>query len=78
MTNISKKNIKKIKDSVRSEAGEEDIYTPHLFYFNEIDFIEDQEISKDTTNIMDDSQVGNIILLSNIFLFNVYLIQKLG
>ncbi|XP_060867451.1 uncharacterized protein LOC132942815 [Metopolophium dirhodum] len=36
-----RKELKKIKDSVRSGAGEEDIFTPHLFYFNEIDFIRD-------------------------------------
>jgi len=82
-----RKELKKIKDSVRSGAGEEDIYTPHLFYFNEIDFIRDQEIPRDTISNMDDLQVGNIILLSNIliiiilsniFSFNVYSIQKIG
>jgi len=52
-----RKELKKIKESERSGAGEEDIYTPHLRYFNEIDFIGDQEIPRDTIRNMDDSQV---------------------
>lgn len=64
-----RKEIKKIKDSERSGAGKEEVYTPHLWYFDEIDFIRDQEIPRGTISNMDDTQVGNIILiLSIIFL----------
>lgn len=58
-----RKEVKKIKESTRSGAGEEDVYTPHLWYFNHLDFIRDQEIPRETVSNMDPSRVIKSFLI---------------
>ncbi|XP_050303002.1 uncharacterized protein LOC126740877 [Anthonomus grandis grandis] len=50
-----RRKLKKVIDSERSGAGEEDVYVPHLWYFDLLNFIRDQEIPRKTqTNVEDE------------------------
>lgn len=42
-----RKELKKVKASYRSGTGTDDIYVPSLWYFNELQFLQDQEIPVD-------------------------------
>lgn len=39
-----RRELKKLNDSVKSGAGEEDIYTPSIWYFSYLSFLKDQEV----------------------------------
>ncbi|KAL4083623.1 hypothetical protein QTP88_028939 [Uroleucon formosanum] len=66
MRGCFRKELKKIKDSQRSGAGEEDVYIPHLWYFKNLMFLKDQETPRDGISSIDftddtmDSQVGSL------------------
>lgn len=53
MRGCFRKELKKIKDSQRSGAGEEDIYTPHLWYFKNLIFLKDQETPREGISSID-------------------------
>lgn len=38
-----RKELKKVTDSEKSGAGEDEIYVPHLWYFDLLSFLKDQE-----------------------------------
>ncbi|XP_050310452.1 uncharacterized protein LOC126746316 [Anthonomus grandis grandis] len=53
-----KKELKKVLDSERSGAGEEDIYVPHLWYYDMMNFIRDQETPRNTKSNIEDMQLS--------------------
>ena len=57
LRSVYRKELKKVLDSERSGAGSEDVYAPHLWYFDQLDFIRDQEISRSTQCNMDDTEL---------------------
>ncbi|XP_050302772.1 uncharacterized protein LOC126740687 [Anthonomus grandis grandis] len=54
-----RKELKKVLDSERSGAGEEDIYVPHLWYYDITNFIRDHETPKNTKSNIEDMQVSD-------------------
>lgn len=48
-----RKELKKIKDSQRSGAGEDEVYKPHLWYFDHLVFITDQETPREGISSLD-------------------------
>lgn len=57
-----RKELKKVNDSRKSGAGLEDIYQSHLWYFNEMHFLRDQETpakSRSTLQILPPPKVAN-------------------
>ncbi|KAL4149133.1 hypothetical protein QTP88_003142 [Uroleucon formosanum] len=42
-----RKELKKLKASYKSESGTDDIYVPPLWYYNELNFLQDQEVPVD-------------------------------
>lgn len=61
-----RKELKKVVESEKSGAGE-DIYVPHLWYFELLNFLKDQEIPRRTTSNIDEMQVNLINLLLLLF-----------
>jgi hypothetical protein len=51
---VYKKDLAKINKSIRSGAGENDIYKPTLWYFDILDFLNDQEKVRKSKNTIDD------------------------
>lgn len=52
------RELKKVKSSIRSGVGTNDIYKPNLWYFNELDFLRDQEGQTQGTSTMDDNEIA--------------------
>lgn len=52
-----RRELKKVKLSIKSGVGNDDIYKPNLWYFNELDFLRDQEGQMQGTFTMDDNEV---------------------
>lgn len=51
-----RKELKKVNASQKSGAGADEIYHPHLWYFNELLFLQDHETPRNTfSNIHDDN-----------------------
>lgn len=48
-----RKELKKVKDSQRSGSGTDDIYNPHLWYFQYLSFLTDQETARTSISSMD-------------------------
>lgn len=67
-----KKELNKMKQSIKSGAGTDELYTPHLWYFDLLKFLYDQEIPRPSvSNINEDenevSHFSDIILLIFIY-----------
>jgi hypothetical protein len=45
---------KKIRESMRSGAGADDVYVPKLWYFDLLNYIEDEETPRDSLTNMDE------------------------
>ncbi|KAL5246062.1 hypothetical protein ACI65C_013470 [Semiaphis heraclei] len=56
-----RRELKKVKSSIRSGAGTDDIYKPNLWYYNELDFLRDQEGQTQGTSTMDDNEIAEEI-----------------
>ncbi|CAH1107449.1 unnamed protein product [Psylliodes chrysocephalus] len=52
-----RRELKKIKESRRSGAGADDVYVPHLWYFELLLFVKDHETPRQSVNNIED--VGN-------------------
>jgi hypothetical protein len=50
-----RKEMKKVKASLHSGAGEDEVYKPHLWYYDLLLFLTNQETPRDTVTNMDDS-----------------------
>lgn len=57
--NLDRKEIKKIKDSQRSGAGEDEIYKPHLWYYEPLLFLLDQETPRQRVSSHDTECLHN-------------------
>ncbi|XP_050304136.1 uncharacterized protein LOC126741649 [Anthonomus grandis grandis] len=56
-----RRELKKVINLERSGAGEEDVYVPHLWYFDLLIFIRDQEIPRKTqTNVEDEDEESEL------------------
>ncbi|KAL1516305.1 hypothetical protein ABEB36_000224 [Hypothenemus hampei] len=51
---VYRKELSKVNNSIRSGAGDEDIYKPTLWYFDLLSFLNDQEIPRKSTSTIDD------------------------
>lgn len=49
-----RKELKRLKDSKKSGAGVDELYTPTCWYFDDMYFIVDQETPSDSINTMED------------------------
>lgn len=66
-----RKQLKKVIDSEKSGAGEEDIYIPHLWYFEMLHFLKDQEIPRRTQTNIEEIQVCRMYQFNYIQLFTI-------
>ncbi|XP_050315840.1 uncharacterized protein LOC126750307 [Anthonomus grandis grandis] len=56
-----RRELKKVIDSERSGAGEEDAYVPHLWYFDLLNFTRNQEMPRKTqTNVEDEDEESEL------------------
>lgn len=55
-----RRELKKIKDSQRSGAGEDEIYCPHLWYFQHLQFLIDQETPRESTSNVEHESVSYV------------------
>ncbi|MCL4167768.1 UNVERIFIED_CONTAM: hypothetical protein GTU68_001426 [Idotea baltica] len=59
---LYRKELKKVQTSKKSGAGLIDVYAPNLWYFENLDFLNDQEISRESlTNIEENESDVSII-----------------
>ncbi|XP_031333976.1 uncharacterized protein LOC116163988 [Photinus pyralis] len=55
-----RKEAKKVKDSMRTGSGADEVYHPKLWYYDLLNFVEDQEVSRNSrSNISDDEESEN-------------------
>ncbi|KAF5301029.1 hypothetical protein FQR65_LT09012 [Abscondita terminalis] len=54
-----RKELKRMKESRRSGAGSEEIYQPHLWYFEHLTFLTDHETPRDAVSSIDDVNALN-------------------
>ncbi|KAL1488632.1 hypothetical protein ABEB36_014432 [Hypothenemus hampei] len=54
------KELSKVNKSIRSGAGDEDIYKPSLWYFDLLSFLNDQETPRKSTSTIDDETDARI------------------
>ncbi|CAH1955462.1 unnamed protein product [Acanthoscelides obtectus] len=55
-----RKEAKKVKDSMRTGSGADEVYHPKLWYYDLLKFVEDQEVSRNSrSNISDDEDSEN-------------------
>ncbi|KAF6209213.1 hypothetical protein GE061_014958 [Apolygus lucorum] len=52
-----RKELKKVIQSEKSGTGEDDVYVPHLWYYELLHFLKDQEIPRQTTSNIEDTEV---------------------
>ncbi|KAL4107341.1 hypothetical protein QTP88_017703 [Uroleucon formosanum] len=53
-----RRELKKVKSSIRSGAGTDVIYKPNLWYYNKLDFLRDQEGQTQGISAMDDNKIS--------------------
>lgn len=51
-----RREVKKVMDSIASGRGTDEVYIPKLWYFNDIDFLRDQEYQIHATSTMDGAE----------------------
>ena len=49
-----RKEAKKVRSSIKSGAGEDEVYQPKLWYFDQLRFIEDQELPRYSISTMEE------------------------
>lgn len=54
MRSVYRKELAKVNKSIRSGAGEDEIYKPSLWYFDLLHFLNDQETPRPSRNTMDE------------------------
>lgn len=60
MRTTYRKELKKVLDSERSGAGEDEIYVPHLWYYELLSFLQDQETPRSTVSNMDEENESQV------------------
>lgn len=58
MRNSYRRELAKIKKSVKSGMGEEEVYEPSLWYFKDLDFLRDHEAQRKSINTFDSESSG--------------------
>ena len=62
-----RRELKKVLNSMKSGAGvDDDIYTPSLWYFDDLSFLRDQEVQQPGVSSMDDEIDDNVESIDNI------------
>lgn len=56
-----RKELKKVKDSLKSGNGTDDNYTPSLWYYDDLLFLTDQELPRQSVSNLDSPKEGRII-----------------
>lgn len=56
LRSVYRKELAKVNKSIRSGAGEDEIYKPSLWYFDLLHFLNDQETPRPSRNTMDESE----------------------
>lgn len=67
-----RRELQKIRKSERSGAGSEDVYVPTLWYFENLNFLLDQETQLEGISTMDDSFEEEIEKVSFIMCINIF------
>lgn len=60
MRTTYRKELRKVLDSERSGAGADDIYVPHLWYYELMSFLQDQETPRSTISNMDEESESQV------------------
>ncbi|XP_066987477.1 uncharacterized protein [Macrobrachium rosenbergii] len=55
-----RKELKKVQSSKKSGAGSEDIYEPTLWYYNEMEFLQDQETPSESISMINDAEDSDL------------------
>ncbi|XP_074030039.1 uncharacterized protein [Leptinotarsa decemlineata] len=53
-----RKELKRVKATMKSGAGADDIYQPHLWYYNLLLFLTDQETPRETKSNIDEDDIS--------------------
>lgn len=63
-----RKELKKVRESTRSGSSREDVYIPKLWYYNLLQFLDDQETPRNSrSNLSDDETTyNNEVRINNI------------
>lgn len=71
MRGCFRKELKKVKASKKSGAGADEVYKPHLWYYDQLLFLADQEAPRESvSNIEDDTSHSQVSKnKNNIYLF---------
>ncbi|KAK5647884.1 hypothetical protein RI129_002776 [Pyrocoelia pectoralis] len=56
-----RRKLKKINESKRSANGSEDVYVPNLWYFDELSFLSDQEVTRSSVSNIDDQHPSTAV-----------------
>lgn len=72
MRTVYRKELAKLNKSVRSGAGDEDVYKPTLWYFDLFQFLNDQETPRGSVNTMD-SDAEEIDQVRRTYSYIIYL-----
>lgn len=67
MRTTYRKELKKVLDSERSGTGTDDVHVPHLWYYELLSFLKDQETPRNTKSNMDEESESQV-KLCNLFL----------
>ncbi len=77
---VFRKEIKKIKESEKSGAGADDVYTPTLWYFPLLNFLHDQDTPRASVNTIEDLHREVSVKLQLFYLvgynYTIYLILR--
>lgn len=65
MRTTYRKELKKVLDSERSGVGADEIYIPHLWYFELLSFLQDQETPRNTVSNMDEENESQVKFYNN-------------
>lgn len=60
LRSVYRKELAKINKSIRSGAGEDEIYKPSLWYFDLLHFLNDQETPRQSRNTMEENEDSQI------------------
>ncbi|KAG8259750.1 hypothetical protein J6590_008785 [Homalodisca vitripennis] len=60
LRSVYRKDLAKINKSIRSGAGEDEIYKPSLWYFDLLHFLNDQETPRQSRNTMEENEDSQI------------------
>ena len=69
-----RRELKKINDSKKSGSGTDELYTPSLYYFDELSFVVDQDVPRQSTSTLEED--GNTRVSTSLaYMFTVHSLE---